>query len=100
MEDRDLDVDLDDRNSTRFLLTYMCQDCYGVPYVPDNTWVCCTCLRCPSSSTVSCCLCPVTGGALKQTDDGRFAHIVCARWIQEVRFGNSVYMEPVENVSK
>jgi len=71
-----------------------------VPYVPDGTWVCRTCLRCPSASSAACCLCPVTGGALKQTDDGRFAHIVCARWIPEIRFGSAVYMEPVENVSK
>jgi len=42
----------------------------------------------------------VFGGALKPTDDGRFAHIVCARWIPEVRFGSTVYMEPVEHVAK
>jgi len=76
------------------------QDCYGVPYVPAGTWVCRTCLRCSSASPPSCCLCPVTGGALKQTNDGRFAHIVCARWIPEVRFGSTVYMEPVENIAK
>jgi len=78
----------------------MLQDCYGVPYMPDSTWVCRTCLRCHCPSTAECCLCPMTGGALKQTDDGRFAHIVCARWIPEVRFGSTVYMEPVENISK
>ena len=68
--------------------------------MPAGTWVCRTCLRCSSASPPSCCLCPVTGGALKQTNDGRFAHIVCARWIPEVRFGSVVYMEPVENISK
>ena len=30
-----------------------------------------------------CSLCPVRGGALKPTDDGRWCHIVCAIWIPE-----------------
>ena len=75
------------------------QDCYGVPYIPDGTWICRTCLRC-TLSDMKCCLCPVSGGALKPTDDGHFAHVICARWIPEVRFGSAVYLEPIEQIHK
>ena len=33
-----------------------------------------------------CCLCPVTGGALKPTtEDGLWCHAACMQWIPEVR---------------
>ncbi|GFU15257.1 protein AF-10, partial [Nephila pilipes] len=42
-----------------------------------------------------CELCPSKDGALKRTDGGGWAHVVCALYIPEVRFGNVTTMEPI-----
>lgn len=42
-----------------------------------------------------CELCPCKDGALKKTDNNGWAHVVCALYIPEVRFGNVTTMEPI-----
>lgn len=40
-------------------------------------------------------MCPCKEGAFKKTDTGGWAHVVCALYIPEVRFGNVTSMEPI-----
>ncbi|KAJ0507954.1 putative chromatin regulator PHD family [Helianthus annuus] len=75
--------------------------CYGAPLtngVPEGDWFCSKCKSSGKSKvgSLSCCLCPVTGGALKPTVDGRWAHIVCALFIPEVFFGDPEGREGVD----
>ena len=43
-----------------------------------------------------CCLCPVSGGALKPAeDDELWCHAACMQWIPEVSVKNVARMEPV-----
>lgn len=62
------------------------------------------CQRCQAgvSHNQDCCLCLLRGGALKPTDGGRWAHLVCAVTIPDVDLGDLQNKEPVvtENITR
>ncbi|CAH2089660.1 unnamed protein product [Euphydryas editha] len=69
--------------------------CYGIIAVPTGPWYCRKCESPETKGKVRCELCPSKSGALKRTDTGGWAHVVCALYIPEVRFGNVTSMEPI-----
>ncbi|XP_062555383.1 protein AF-10 isoform X6 [Armigeres subalbatus] len=71
------------------------QACYGIVTVPSGPWYCRKCESQERSARVRCELCPSRDGALKRTDNLGWAHVVCALYIPEVRFGNVTTMEPI-----
>ncbi|CAJ0941947.1 unnamed protein product, partial [Mesorhabditis belari] len=90
------------------------QGCYGIIEVPDGEWLC---ARCAAGSSTQlngvnghseveemrrngrlptrCELCPFGYGALKRTENGGWAHVICALYIPEVRFGDVHSMDPI-----
>lgn len=75
------------------------QDCYGVPFIPDGVLECRRCAFSPAGK-VHCVLCPSTTGAFKQMDNKEWVHVVCVVWVDETHFGNTIFMENVQNVTK
>ncbi|XP_074850982.1 lysine-specific demethylase 4C [Carettochelys insculpta] len=69
--------------------------CYGIPsHEVHDGWLCSRCKK--GAWTAECCLCNLRGGALKQTTDKKWAHVMCAIAIPEVRFGNVTERTPVD----
>ncbi|XP_069468399.1 uncharacterized protein [Ambystoma mexicanum] len=71
------------------------QGCYGIVKVPEGPWFCRKCESQERAAKVKCELCPQKVGALKRTDTGGWAHVVCALYIPEVDFACTATMEPI-----
>ncbi|XP_055940867.1 lysine-specific demethylase 4C-like [Argiope bruennichi] len=70
--------------------------CYGISMLPMGSWTCTKCSK--QAMEAECCLCVLRGGALKPTNDNRWAHIICAVLIPETYFENTLQKQPI-NVS-
>jgi hypothetical protein len=64
------------------------QACYGVAKPPlGGAWMCDTCGIGLTGKPPPCALCPMAGGAvMKRTQEGRWAHVLCALWVPETTF--------------
>ncbi|XP_016111919.1 lysine-specific demethylase 4C-like isoform X2 [Sinocyclocheilus grahami] len=69
--------------------------CYGVAaHDVGPVW---TCDRCVSGDLAAgCSLCNLRGGALKRTSDDRWAHVMCAVGLPEVKFIDVVKRAPID----
>ncbi|KAG7573256.1 PWWP domain [Arabidopsis suecica] len=75
--------------------------CYGELEPCDGAlWLCNLCRPGAPDIPPRCCLCPLVGGAMKQTTDGRWAHLACAIWIPETCLSDVKKMEPIDGVNK
>ncbi|KAL8200017.1 hypothetical protein R6Q57_011356 [Mikania cordata] len=75
--------------------------CYGELEPVDGVlWLCNLCRPGAPEFSPPCCLCPVTGGAMKPTTDGRWAHLACAMWIPETCLSDIKKMEPVDGLNR
>merc|ERR1711892_1611408 len=76
--------------------------CYGIEKIPEDDWFCNTCLYWkkkrskdplvdPDSRPIKCILCDRKGGAMKEChpDKEKWAHMVCALFIEEVSFNDT-----------
>uniref|UniRef100_A0AAV2LGL5 Lysine-specific demethylase 4B n=1 Tax=Knipowitschia caucasica TaxID=637954 RepID=A0AAV2LGL5_KNICA len=69
--------------------------CYGVTTdVISEHWSCDRCAE--ECITAECCLCNLRGGALKKTLDDKWAHVMCAIALPEVRFGDEAKRSPID----
>ncbi|CAF2286891.1 unnamed protein product [Brassica rapa] len=75
--------------------------CYGEIEPCDGAlWLCNLCRPGAPDIHPRCCLCPVVGGVMKPTTDGRWAHLACAIWIPETCLSDVKKMEPIDGVNK
>ncbi|KAG8375981.1 hypothetical protein BUALT_Bualt09G0015600 [Buddleja alternifolia] len=74
--------------------------CYGeLEPTGGVLWLCNLC-RPEAPESPPCCLCPVIGGAMKPTTDGRWAHLACAIWIPETCLTDTKKMEPIDGLHR
>ncbi|GMR57761.1 hypothetical protein PMAYCL1PPCAC_27956, partial [Pristionchus mayeri] len=75
------------------------QVCYGAHHVSEANWLCRKCKLAPEE-VVRCELCPLRGGALKPTTEGKWADVSCAVWLPEVHIDNAIPFKAIEGVDE
>ncbi|XP_066576461.1 lysine-specific demethylase 4C isoform X2 [Amia ocellicauda] len=69
--------------------------CYGIcAQEVHGDWSCDRCVI--GDLTAECSLCNLRGGALKQTIDNKWAHVMCAVALPEVKFTNETERNPID----
>ncbi|XP_075318875.1 lysine-specific demethylase 4C-like isoform X7 [Odontesthes bonariensis] len=70
--------------------------CYGV--AADDISEQWSCDRCTEGSFTAecCCLCNLRGGALKKTQNDKWAHVMCAVALPEARFSDEAKRSPID----
>uniref|UniRef100_A0AAY4AE02 [histone H3]-trimethyl-L-lysine(9) demethylase n=1 Tax=Denticeps clupeoides TaxID=299321 RepID=A0AAY4AE02_9TELE len=69
--------------------------CYGIASSDvSKDWSCDRCLS--GEMAMECCLCNLHGGALKRTTDNRWAHVMCAIALPEVKFVDEAKRSPID----
>uniref|UniRef100_A0A8C6PKL7 [histone H3]-trimethyl-L-lysine(9) demethylase n=1 Tax=Nothobranchius furzeri TaxID=105023 RepID=A0A8C6PKL7_NOTFU len=68
--------------------------CYGV--AADDISEQWSCDRCLEGSFTECCLCNLRGGALKKTQNNKWAHVMCAVALPEARFSDEAKRTPID----
>ncbi|XP_047434282.1 lysine-specific demethylase 4C isoform X3 [Mugil cephalus] len=69
--------------------------CYGVAADDiSEQWSCDRCME--ESFTAECCLCNLRGGALKKTQNDKWAHVMCAIALPEARFSDEAKRSPID----
>ncbi|CCD22290.1 Nto1p NDAI_0A01320 [Naumovozyma dairenensis CBS 421] len=74
------------------------QECYGIVFIPVDSWLCRRCQFGNNDPDIGCIVCPSKTGAFKMTDNGIWIHNICALWLPELYFANLHYMEPIEGI--
>lgn len=74
------------------------QECYGIPLIPENAWLCRKCHL--DAGIISCVLCPWKNGSFKKivaSNQECWCHVGCAQMLpHEVQFLNMAYKEPID----
>ncbi|KAM9363864.1 lysine-specific demethylase 4C [Symphorus nematophorus] len=69
--------------------------CYGVAANDvSELWSCDRCTE--GSFAAECCLCNLRGGALKKTQNDKWAHVMCAVALPEARFSDEAKRSPID----
>ena len=99
----DVDYDVDQFVSCSACGITVHQSCYGIQELPsqDSVWLCRACEKQEAGKAKpQCCLCPIEGGALKETTlPGYWCHLACMQWIPEVTVLDMDRMEPIDRIN-
>lgn len=79
------------------------QSCYGIDTVPEGEWMCSVCKNNLCPTHVTCAICLKSGGAMHQTADHQWVHLICVFYTPELSLnlsGPEVLVEGLSLISK